>query len=165
MLRIARFLGWRCQRGTVFLAEPPYHADSEFILSRFLLKIAVLGMLGYGCYYLILNHFGAVGIMALGVILLAVFASGVFAILLSQILSLVVSSTRGGGNKPVAVRDLRLRDDEGDEHSIRCRGELRSGSISVGDDVLVWGMDRGGMLMVRFGWNYRTRTRINVRYR
>lgn len=67
----------------------------------------------------------------------------------------------GPGEEGV-VRHVRIRDSSGNEHGVRVEGELLSGSISVGDDVVFTGDRRDGTLVFRSGENRRTRSRIRV---
>jgi hypothetical protein len=72
-----------------------------------------------------------------------------------------MSKLFGPGEEGV-VRYIRIRDLVGAEHSVRMDGELVSGSISVGDDVLISGTRRYGTLVFRSGENRRTRSLIKV---
>lgn len=63
----------------------------------------------------------------------------------------------------MTVRDVRVRDSNGQEHLVRVRGELVYGGFSVGDEVEVTGFNRQGTLLLRSGWNRRTRSKLLVR--
>ena len=163
LIKVARSLGWRSLRGSIYMMDAPYHADGEFLWSHFLLKAGAIAVAVYFCYQWMIHHLGVIALAVIGLVFLVTLASGLSTLLISQLLTLSFAGRRHS-DKQVPVRDLRLRNDDG-EHLIRCRGELRSGSLAPGDDVLLWGIDRGGTLMVRFGWNFRTHSRIMVRYR
>ena len=68
-----------------------------------------------------------------------------------------------GPRADIPVRDIRLRDPAGQEHLVRIKGDLLSGSVAVGDDIDAGGYDRHGTLMFRRGMNKRIGTAIRVR--
>jgi hypothetical protein len=59
--------------------------------------------------------------------------------------------------------DYRLRDAAGQEHLIRVHGYLRSGGMSIGDEIAAEGIDRHGTLLMRRGWNKRLGIAIHVK--
>jgi hypothetical protein len=65
----------------------------------------------------------------------------------------------------VPVRDVRLHDASGAEHLVRIKGEIMAGSVSVGDEISVTGVNRGGTLLFRQGRNKRINSEIKVKYR
>ena len=65
----------------------------------------------------------------------------------------------------IPVRDFRLLDAGGDEHMVRIRGDIVTGSIKVGDELSVTGVDDRGTLMFRRGWNQKIRSEIRVKQR
>jgi hypothetical protein len=82
----------------------------------------------------------------------------------SQLAILLFTFRRVGGLRTqVPVRDLRVRDGEGGEHSVRLVGQLVGASVNVGDDVTLSGFSWGGTLNARRGLNHRTRSVIRVR--
>jgi hypothetical protein len=82
---------------------------------------------------------------------------------ITNLLLLCFTLSRTGPRSQVPVRDLRLRDSSGNEHSVRMMGHLVAGGVNVGDDVTLSGFSRGGTLKVRQGINHRTRSAIRVR--
>lgn len=81
----------------------------------------------------------------------------------TSLLLLFVAFCRTGNRSQVPVRDLRLRDDVGNEHGVRMTGQLVGGNVNVGDDVTLSGFSFGGTLKARQGINHRTRSQIRVR--
>ena len=81
-----------------------------------------------------------------------------------QVVSFLLTRRLMGPMANVPVRDIRIRDSAGQEFLVRIKGQLTSGSVSVGDDVLVEGWDRNGMLLFRRGFNKRIRTAIKVKH-
>lgn len=63
----------------------------------------------------------------------------------------------------VSVRDVRVREATGAEHLVRVRGDLVAGNFNIGDEVEVTGTDQGGTILLRYGWNRRTRSKIVAR--
>lgn len=63
----------------------------------------------------------------------------------------------------VTVRNVRLRDVSGREHHVRIEGELSTGTVNVGDDVVVEGPLVGGSLLFRRGYNRRIRAEMRLR--
>lgn len=137
-------------------------AAPDFRWGRLLLKLALIG----GAIY----YFGAV--VLIGLALLLVLAWLVSKILPQNFLSSVAVELTSflltrkllGPAPTVPVRDIRVRDSAGQEVLVRLKGQLISGSISVGDDVVVEGWDRNGMLLFRRGYNKRIRTTIKVKH-
>ena len=97
--------------------------------------------------------------------ILGIGSSKFFSGLASQIIGFFLTGKLFGSKEQVPVRDIRLRDDSGQEHLVRIRGELFAGNISVGDEVEVEGFNRRGTLMLRRGLNKRTRAEIRVKRR
>lgn len=164
-LSVFRLLGWRKVRGTIVTAEAPYGVDNEFILWRFLLKIGVFIFLAMVIYDWVSKNMLAVFLGGAVILLLAIFASGIFCLILGQLMGGLFSAKLFGKEKQIQVRDVRLRDTQLQEHVVRFRGELRAGQVAVGDEIEIWGKNRGGTVMARWGYNFRTRTRISVKYR
>lgn len=165
LFSLFRLIGWRKERGVVVTAEAPYGVDNEFILWRFLLKIGIFILIARMIYLWVMHNLFAVMLGGAVVILLAIFASAIFCLFLGQFITMLFSAKMFGKEKQIQVRDVRLRDSQMREHVVRFRGELRSGQVAVGDDIEVWGRNRGGTLMARWGYNFRTRTKISVKYR
>jgi hypothetical protein len=168
MKAIFRVIGWTCARGTIVSADQPYQVEPEFILSHFVIK-AVLVIIGlWVAYQWLMRELGILIVLLFVMLLAFLFAGGLFMLFinaLKKILSLFIPSGKRPEKKQVHVRDVRLRDEQLREYIIRFRGELRSGHIAVGDQIEIWGADRGGTLMARWGYNFRTKSRIWVKYR
>jgi len=154
-------LGWRRLRGTVIAIEPPYMAKPE---SNWLLKF-ILGI--------ILSPF-IIGLTIFLVIFSTFFSMftggrsggpGLVSNIISQVVGFFLTGKLFGPKDQVPVRDIRLRDDSGQEHLVRIRGEIVAGNMNVGDVVEIEGYNRRGTLMVRRGWNKRTRSEIMIKYR
>jgi len=164
-------IGWSYARGTIVTSDQPYHAEEEFVLSNFLLKAGAIILAVYIAYRVLLAELGIFIFIAVVVLFMAViFGAGIVMMFVRPIIGLVaglIPKGRGGGRdkKQVMVREVRLRDDALREYNVRFRGELRSGHISVGDTIEIWGHNRGGTIMARWGYNFRTRSQIWVKYR
>jgi hypothetical protein len=165
---IFRVIGWTCARGTIVSADQPYQVEQEFILSRFLIKTGLIIFALWLAYHWLMRELGILVILLFVVILAAVFMGGLFMLFVgafAKIFSLFLPSGKSAEKKQVHVRDVRLRDEQLREYIVRFRGELRSGHVAVGDQIEIWGSDRGGTLMARCGYNFRTKSRIWVKYR
>lgn len=138
-----------------------YLGAADFRWDRFLVKIALLGTAIY---------FFGVAILAVFAILLVLlwliskimptnFVSGVAV----QVVSFMLTRRLVGPVANVPIRDIRIRDSASQEFLVRLKGQLTSGSISVGDDVVLEGWDRGGTVMFRRGFNKRIRTNIRIK--
>jgi hypothetical protein len=160
-----RLLGWRKVEGTIVTAEAPYSAENEFILWKFLLKLGIFFWLASIIYDWASNNIVFVLLGGVVILLLAIFASAIFCLVFGQLLTLLFSAKVFGKEKQIQVRDVRLRDTQLQEHVVRFRGELRAGQVAVGDTIEIWGRNRGGTVMARWGYNFRTKTRIVVKYR
>jgi hypothetical protein len=162
-----RLIGWSYARGTIVSADQPYHVEAEFILSRLLIKVGIFALVAWIGYNWLLSEMSLVVILIIGLILLAVFVKGVFMVVLMPF-KFIFSKLLGSGkakDKQVHVRDVRLRDEALREYIVRFRGELRSGHVMAGDQIEIWGRNRGGTIMARWGYNFRTKSRIWVKYR
>jgi hypothetical protein len=146
-------------------AEAPYGADNEFILWKFLLKIGTFVFLAWMLYDWASKNMFAVLLGGVVILLIAIFAAGIFCMVFGQLVGALFSAKLFGKEKQIQVRDVRLRDSQLLEHVVRFRGELRAGQVAVGDEIEIWGRNRGGTIMARWGYNFRTRTRISVKYR
>lgn len=165
LISLFGIMGWRKARGTIVTAEAPYTVENEFILWRFLLKIGIFLFLARLLYVWISHNMVAAFLGVAVIVLLAIFAAGIFCVFLGQFLGFLFSAKLFGKEKQIQVRDVRLRDAKLQEYVVRFRGELRAGQVAVGDEIEIWGRNRGGTIMARWGYNFRTRTRISVKYR
>jgi hypothetical protein len=161
------FFGWRVLHGTIIQADPPYmgHPDFSWLglavkATLLILAIIVLGPIVIGVF---------VGLAVVALMVSFLFprnssqTSGCLSSLASQMVGFFLTKRMVGSKPEIPVRDFRLRDDDGQEHLIRIKGELVSGSLGVGDEVEVQGIDRRGTLILRRGTNKRTRSEIQVR--
>ena len=152
-------LGWRSLDGRVIQVEPTYMANPDFHWVRLVVKLAILGATVY--------YYGMLILMAIGVFLLLMWLLSKVPFLSAvsvQVVSFLLTRRLMGPMANVPVRDIRIRDSAGQEFLVRIKGQLTSGSVSVGDDVLVEGWDRNGMLLFRRGFNKRIRTAIKVKH-
>jgi hypothetical protein len=167
-------LGWRKLEGQVIHVEPPYMAPQDFSWGRLLIKLVLL--------ILILLLFGKIIFAFIFSLLIVLFViwfvfhflfpqsarggSGCLSSLASQVVGFFLTRKMVGSPKAeVPVRDIRLRDASGQEHLVRIKGDIVSGNINVGDDVVVEGFDRQGTLKFSRGWNKRIRSEIKVKSR
>ncbi len=163
LVKISRLIGYRHLRGVIVAAEAPYAAENEFVLWRFLLKIGIFLYIASSIYnWAMANPFAAF-IGGAVILIIAIMASALVVGMILPIMAMIISLK--GKEKQIMVRDVRLRDSAMNEHFVRFRGELRAGQAAVGDEISIWGRNRGGTLMARWGYNFRTKTRIWVRYR
>jgi hypothetical protein len=125
---------------------------------RFCIKLAILGAAIYYYGLLILVMFGAF-LLLMWILSKVPFLSAVAV----QVAGFLLTRRLVGPMASIPVRDIRVRDAAGQEFLVRLKGQLTSGSVSVGDDVLLEGWDRNGMLLFRRGFNKRIRTAIKVR--
>lgn len=151
--------GWRSLDGRVIQVEPIYMANPDFHWARLFAKLAILGAAVY--------YYGLLILIVLGVFLVLMWLLSKVPFLSAigiQVVSFLLTRRLMGPMANVPVRDIRVRDSAGQEFLIRMKGQLNSGSVSVGDDVVVEGWDRNGMLHFRRGYNKRVRTAIKVKH-
>lgn len=147
--------GWRTLRGTVIRVEPVYMGAPD---SRWLLWLVKVALLAVAVYY-----FGLVililiaGLIALVWLLSKLLPRGFVATVAVQVVGFSLTRRLTGSTRDVPVRDFRIRDAAGLETQVRMKGQLTGGSVTVGDDVLVEGWERSGMLHFRRGYNHRIR--------
>jgi hypothetical protein len=163
--KLFRFLGWSYVRGTVVFTDQPYQAEKEFILWRFLIKAALFGAVAYGIYHWAMVHLSGIILFLIIFIVLSLVTGGLLVTLLGQIFSMSSFMKTPSKDQQVQIRDVRLRDEQLHEYTVRFRGELRSGDVKAGDTVEIWGRNRGGTILARWGYNFRTSSRIWVKYR
>jgi hypothetical protein len=138
-----------------------YMARPDFQWGRFLIKLAVLGA---GVYY-----YGMVILVALAALLVfawllsKILPQGLLSGVAVQVISFTLTRRLMGPMANVPVRDIRVRDASGQETLVRMKGQLTSGSVSVGDDILAEGWERSGMLLFRRGYNKRIRADIRIK--
>jgi len=153
------FFGWNKLTGTVIAIEPPYFVTLQKGLFLIFLKIA------FGILFLpiLLGVLAAIMIMQM----LSPFSRnrryGHSSSLSSHIVGFFLTQQLIRPKEQISVRDIRLRDKSGQEHLVRIQGQLVNGNMIVGDEVEVEGFNRRGTLMVRRGFNKRTRSEIRIR--
>ena len=179
-------LGWRSVDGTVIHINPSYFIPKPRQWAKGLLWLAVIGLLIYGAVLMIeagLNLAINALPLIIALLLLVLFVraalsrvfgfgagrtgpsggrGGFFRNVASQFVGFFLTSRLLGQRSTIPVCDYRVRDDQGEEHLVRVEGYVRSGAMSVGDDVWVRGSDRQGTLVLRSGWNKRLRAAIKV---
>jgi hypothetical protein len=163
--KLFHLLGWSCVRGTVVFADQPYQAEKEFILWRFLIKLALFGAVVYAIFHWAMIHLSVIILVFVIFVVLSLLTGGMLATMLGQIFSMSRFRQSNPKDQQVQIRDVRLRDEQLREYTVRFRGELRSGEAKVGDAVEIWGRNRGGTILARWGYNFRTSSRIWVKYR
>ena len=162
--RQADGLGWLGHRrlvGTVIGVDGPYLAKPESTVLGFLATAALLPFIAVVL----------VALIPIWLVLSLLFSRGgggrrgLLGGFGSQFTGLLVTRSLLRREKEEPVRDIRVRDDDGDEHLVRLRGDLVAGALGPGDDVEIEGWNRRGTLMFTRGWNRRTRTEIRTRRR
>jgi hypothetical protein len=155
--------------GTVVNIDPIYMSNPDFRWGLFIIKIIFFG-------FAIL----IIGPIVIGVVLGLAIASAMFSSMFSS------SHSQGSGflsnifghlfnflftrnsfreKELISVRDIRLRDQIGQEHLVRIKGDIVSGNINVGDEIEVTGINKGGTMLFRRGWNKRIKSEIKVKRR
>ncbi|MBV9929099.1 MAG: hypothetical protein JOZ96_29075 [Acidobacteria bacterium] len=163
------FFGRRVLRGTIVQAEAPFTGHPDFDWVGVLLRLVVLTLALIFVGPVVLGV--VIGLLVVWLMFSFVFPSatshsaGCIGGLVNQMLGFFFTRKLFGPRREVQVRDYRLRDGAGEEHQLRVKGEIARGNMTVGDEVEVEGVDRGGMLIVRRGRNLRTRAEIVVRAR
>jgi hypothetical protein len=161
---IMAILGYRKLSGVIIAVEQPYMVKHEinwafvvlkviltFILFPFIISLLIFSVIAPVMFSLFLGKHGN--------------HPGFFSNIASQVVGFFLTQKLLGPKDLVPVRDIRLRDINGQEHLIRFRGELIAGNLNVGDNVEVEGYNRRGTLMFRRGFNKRTRSEILISYR
>jgi len=157
--------GWTSLDGRVVHVEPLYMGTPDFRWRRLLLTLAIAGWAVYACSLLC----GVLLLAMLALLLLVVrmvgrmFRGGFLSAVAVRVASFVLTRRLLGPAATVPIRDCRVRDSNGDETLVRMKGQLTSGSLTVGDDVHVEGLRRGGILLFRRGYNNRIRAEIRVK--
>ncbi len=161
------FFWYTILKGTVVNVDPTYMSHPDFRWDFFLIKIVIIVLAVF-----------IIGPIIIGIMLGLIVASAIFSFMFrsgprqgsgflsgifSHILSFIFTKHLLGQKEMVSVRDIRLRDPLGQEHLIRIKGEIVSGNINVGDEIEVEGLNRGGTLIFRRGWNKRIKSEIRVK--
>jgi membrane protein implicated in regulation of membrane protease activity len=126
-----------------------------------LIKLVALGAASYFFGIFILITAGA--ILAFMWLVSKLLPRGFLSSVAVQVVSFMLTRRLVGPIPSVPVRDFRIRDSVGQETLVRMKGQLISGSVTIGDDVLVEGWERHGMLLFRKGYNNRIQAAIQVK--
>jgi hypothetical protein len=153
--------GWRSLHGRVIHVDQVYMGTPDVRWARLLVKLSVVGgaVYYYGTLLLVL----LVLLCVAGWLFSKVFSGGFLSAVAVQVTSFFLTRRLMGPVANVPIRDFRIRDSHGLETLVRIKGQLISGGVTVGDDVLVEGWERAGMIMFRRGHNNRIRADIRVR--
>jgi hypothetical protein len=166
--RIGGWLGWKTIEGRVIGVEPTYLAHADFDWTRVLLKWFL-----WACLLIILAPILIGGLIGIFIFMTMFsflfpksgaqtsFLSGTF----NQMVGFFFSKRLNKEPADVPVRDVRLQDASGVERLVRIKGEMVAGSVGVGDEISVMGVNRDGTLLFRQGWNKRINAKIKVKYR
>jgi hypothetical protein len=92
-------------------------------------------------------------------------SGGLLSSLTSQVLGFFLTGKLFGPKDQVPVLDVRLRLNSGEERHVQIKGEVLIGNFNVGDEVILHGFNRGGMLTVVGGRNLRTNSEIRIKRR
>jgi hypothetical protein len=66
------------------------------------------------------------------------------------------------GSKQVPVRYLRVRDQSGQEHNIKMKGDIVRGAANQGDYLSFWGQWQNGTLVMQRGYNHQIQADIHL---
>lgn len=166
---LANLLGWKTIEGRVINLDPTYMATADFSWGKLCLKLLLVATL------LLLLSPILIGI-ALGALVVMLMLSflfprssagypGFISSTFSQLTGFLFSRKLNKAPADIPVRDVRLRDSAGVERLVRLKGHVTAGNINVGDEIVVTGVDRGGTLLFRSGWNKRISSEIKVKQR
>lgn len=153
--------------GTIIQVDTPYMGHPDFSWGGLLIKVTllILGVLLIGP--VVIGIFG--GLMLVALMFRFLFPrgsshlTGCLSSIASQVIGFLLTKRLLSPKPDVPVRDFRLRDDQGQEHLVRIKGEIVAGNMNVGDEVEVEGRSRRGTFILRRGRNKRTRSEIRVR--
>ncbi len=76
------------------------------------------------------------------------------------IMGLVRSS--GGMERKRTINTVRLKRTDGTMRDVRFEGDLMGAGISLGDDLSVWGSERGGVFIARRAYNHTAHSEIKI---
>jgi hypothetical protein len=138
-----------------------YMGTPDVQWGRLFLKLAVLGGTVYYLGAILLVGF--VMLCVMGWLIGKVFRGGFLSAVAVQVTSFFLTRRLMGPVASVPIRDFRVRSNSGQETLVRIKGQLVSGSLTVGDDILVEGWERSGMLLLRRGYNNRILAAIRVK--
>ncbi len=160
---------WTVINGTVVQVDPIYMAPPDFSwgflfgkIILFIIAIIILGPIVIGII---------LGLLVASTILSFIFpsrrghGSGFLSSIFSHAISFLFTKHLFGQKEMLSVRDIRLRDQSGQEHLVRIKGDIITGNFNIGDEIEVAGFNRSGTLMFRRGWNKRIKSEIRVKRR
>lgn len=153
------YFGWLKLTGFIIAVEPPYMGVIQKSWLATFLKLS----LGVFLLPILLGVVAGVMIMKIIFQFSGYRRSGQSSQIISQIGVFFLHYQLIKPRKQITIRDIRLRDQFGQEHLLRIQGQLVTGNLVVGDEVEVEGFNRRGTLMVRQGFNKRTRSEIRIR--
>jgi hypothetical protein len=154
------FFGSQTIQGVVIHLDGPYMVKPSFSWMKLLLFILLLPVIvGAGLAFVFVYAIWAL-----------VFGSrsgrgGVLSTLSSQVLGFFLTGKLFGPKDQVPMLNVRLRLSSGEERHAQIKGEILIGNFNVGDEVMLHGFTRSGMLMVAGGRNLRTNSEIRIKRR
>lgn len=160
-------LGWKTIDGRVVSVDPVCMASPDFDWSKLILKILLFTVLVLLVGPILIGI--ALCLMMISLLLSVLFpkskSKGFAFDIIHQITGFFFSLSLNKKAPAIPVRDFRLLDAGGDEYLVRIKGDVVTGSIKVGDELSVTGVDDRGTLMFRHGWNQRIRSEIRIKNR
>ena len=154
------FFGSQTIQGVVIHIDGPYMVKPSFNWMKLLLFILLLPVIvGAGLAFVFVYAIWSL-----------VFGSrsgrgGLLSNLSSQVLGFFLTGKLFGPKDQVPMLNVRLRLPSGEERHAQIKGEVLIGNFNVGDEVMLHGFTRGGMLMVAEGRNLRTNSEIRIKRR
>lgn len=141
-------------------AEPP-DFDIFLWLSRFLGLVLILGL----PLLLFWHAYRRWGVILLLILIILLFLMARFANAIIMLSALGLGRILGRpfqASESVPVRTCRIMDDQQTEAIVRIKGRIIRGDLDQHDRVAVWGSRRRGTLNFRQGYNFRTRSWIDL---
>lgn len=160
---------WRVVQGRVINVDAPYMAGRETDWGMLALKAFLVSVLALLLGPIIIG--AALGLFVVWLMFSLFFPKrggghpGILSNAFSHGIGYLFSKRLNRAAADVPVRDVRVRDAGGAEHLVRLRGDIVSGGVNVGDDIVAEGPNRGGTLLFRRGWNSRINSEIRLRER
>lgn len=68
----------------------------------------------------------------------------------------------GGSERKRTINTVRLKRADGTMRDVRFEGDLMGAGISLGDDLSVWGSERGGVFIARRAYNHTAHSEIKI---
>ncbi|MBN2374484.1 zinc ribbon domain-containing protein [bacterium] len=147
--------------GTVLSIEGPYLEPPDFDILGFFLKLALIIFL----FPFIIGAF--IAYIFLSIVFNILGMSGIMGIFNPMNIFITIGFFRGfwgapRGREETPVRFFHLQDESGNEYMLRMKGHLRTGSLTVGQQISAWGIWKDGVLHTTRAYNHRTRSSIVV---